>query len=130
MQAILLPVFLSTFLVLGLCSITPKGTAARPVLLIASLVCFSIISLPGVVTLLAFSVVIYIGGIRIGRVTSLVYYLILIASLGPLVVYRIATSEDLYRGELLYILGISYFTFNGISYLVDIRRGYVRPSKS
>ncbi|MEY3052340.1 MAG: hypothetical protein RLY31_2125 [Bacteroidota bacterium] len=32
--------------------------------------------------------------------------------------------------SMLNLIGLSYFTFNGISYLVDVRRGYIEPQRN
>ncbi|WP_074408004.1 MBOAT family O-acyltransferase [Aquimarina megaterium] len=63
----------------------------------------------------------------------------------PLIIYKITgtgfhfenyTSKDfqilevLRWSSLFQIIGLSYFTFNGISYLIDIKRKYIKPEKS
>lgn len=42
----------------------------------------------------------------------------------------IPIEHQAYKSSLLEITGISYFTFNGISYLLDVRKKYIQPSRN
>src|SRR5678816_338326 len=129
MQATLLPVCLGTILVIVFYLFLHKWISPRLVLLFISLGCFAVISPYGLLVLMVFSIVIYIGGNIIGPRQNTVYYVFLGLGLLPLIAYKIVVAGE--PGEsLIGVIGISYFTFNGLSYLVDIRRGYLQAERS
>lgn len=65
-------------------------------------------------------------------------------TLSPLLLYKLTSStghfetfasrsvEDSYIewGSFFHVIGVSYFTFLAISYLNDVRRGYIQPEKN
>ncbi len=74
-----------------------------------------------------------------------IYYVSLASMLVPLLVYKLTLGVDHFSNyhykdwnileqnnwtTWFHLLGISYITFNAISYLVDIRRKYIKPEPS
>lgn len=111
-----------------------KWIPARHVLLFFSLGSFALTSKTGLAVLLFFSVLVYSGGHTIHRTKNRsIYYLIVAFCLLPLILYKtIGQGEEFTTNgnNLFEIIGISYFTFNGLSYLFDIRKGYLLPEKN
>jgi alginate O-acetyltransferase complex protein AlgI len=111
-----------------------KWISARHVLLLFSLVSFALISITGLTALLFFSVIVYLGGHIINRTKDKsTHYLIIALCLMPLILYKIIDQAEQFttaENKLFEIIGISYFTFNGLSYLFDIRKGYLIPEKN
>lgn len=92
--------------------------------------------------LLAFGI--YKLGFTIHRDLSKIKIAVLII-LTPLIIFKITAtgfhfenyntksiqlSEWLKWSSLFKIIGLSYFSFNGISYLIDIKRKYIEPEKN
>ncbi len=133
MQDTILPVLLCTVLTICLWPLLQKRTSARYVLLVFSLGCFALISITGFVCLLVFSLIVYQAGLFIHRRRDhVVYYLLIALCLLPLVLYKtIGQGKEFTTDDNFFeIIGISYFTFNGLSYLFDIRKGYLIPEKN
>lgn len=134
MHAVLLPVAACTFLVVCLWPLLSKWISPRYVMLFFSLACLVLISWASTVVLLVFSVLIFFGGKILHRdKTRITLYAIVATCLAPLILYKIIDAkvcqQCLIDPQLLTfeIIGISYFTFNGLSYLFDIRKGYLVP---
>ena len=113
-------------------------------LLISTLLFFYLLVGVKVFFLLFFSSIIYGGGYLISRYSKLTPLVVLFALL-PLVLSKVLFVEnhfELYKtnayqpllffswSNLLKITGISYFTFNGISYLLDIKKKFLKPQKN
>ncbi len=94
--------------------------------------------------LIGLSFTIYCFALLIERKDYVVGMAVLIL-LTPLTVVKIAYSgshfenfslpkmdvtEPMYIISLFYLVGLSYFTFNGISYLVDVKRKYIVPERN
>jgi alginate O-acetyltransferase complex protein AlgI len=135
MHVTMLPVFLCTVLLVCLSPFLYKRVSARYVLLFFSVGCFAFISTIGVAILLLFSVIVYAGGRTISRTSRCgIYYGTIALCLLGLVLFKIIGGHPellVADGHVpLQIIGISYFTFNGLSYLFDIRRGYLEPERN
>lgn len=130
MQSAILLVFVCAFAVLAVTSLVSRWIHTRHILLLASLLCFAIVSVPGVCVLLVFSILVYGGGIMVSqRKTTGTLVAVVAMCLTPLVVYKVTIvqpwTQEVAAFSLLEMIGISYFTFNGLSYVLDIRKGYI-----
>lgn len=114
-------------------------------LLISSIVFYGLIVQSFIWILFVFSLIVYVGAELLSRKNNFSkskYRLILFLALLPLVAYKflplffknISSSFDQLASFQLnnfhYVVGLSFFTFNGISYLVDIKRGYIQPERN
>lgn len=105
-------------------------------LLVSSLVFFFFLIGNDALFLLLFAAAIYGLSFWVTRYPSRTG-LMIGAALLPLVLSKI-TGSDFYQHythannniALFQVIGISYFTFNSISYLIDIKRRYIQPEKN
>src|SRR5690242_18549255 len=137
MQVTMLPAFFCTGLIVCLWPLFKKWMSPQYVLLFFSLAYFAFISLPGALVLLFLAVVVYAGGYILDRTKGIHVYKVVIVTtcLLPLILYKIIDSPSfeflfVHHYTLLEVVGISYFNFNGLSYLLDIRKGYLLPEKN
>jgi len=133
MHVTILPVFLCTALAICFWPLLKNRISARYVLLFFSLVCFALISKTGLAVLLVFSVIVYSGGRVIHQMKrDSIHYSIIAVCLLPMILYKVIGqgAQGTVDTILLEVVGISYFTFNGLSYLFDIRKGYLIPEKN
>lgn len=128
-----------------------KPTQRWIVLLLASLLFYFLLTGLQILVLFAFAAVIYAGTLLIDAAGNNVperkkrSYWFTAFSLFPLLLLKLLpflsagllamlpqlpVEYKAYRSHLLEITGISYFTFNGISYLIDVRKKYVQPSRN
>lgn len=135
MHVAILHVSVCTFLIICLWPIVPKWISPRVILLFFSLACVILISPVSAIVLLLFSIFVFVGGKILHNTNdrATVYGVITVCLL-PLLLYKFIDFErfDLSGGAQtpLTIIGISYFTFNGLGYLFDIRRGYLAPERN
>jgi alginate O-acetyltransferase complex protein AlgI len=134
MQDTILPILLCTVLMICFWPLLHKRIPARYVLLLFSLGGFALISETGLVVLLFFSVIIYYGGRIVNHTKDgKIFFLIIALCLLPLILYKTIGHGKEFTTDgnnLFEIIGISYFSFNGLSYIFDIRRGYLTPEKN
>lgn len=137
MQVTMLPAFFCTGLIVCLWPLFRKWLSPQYVLLFFSLAYFAFISLPGALVLFFLAAVVYAGGYILDRTKGIHVYQVVIVTtcLLPLILYKIIDSPSfdflfVHHYTLLEVVGISYFTFNGLSYLFDIRKGYLLPEKN
>lgn len=109
----------------------------RPVLLLAvSLLFYASFSVRHLTVLVAVSLVTYVGGIAVDTRKRGALPAAIVATLLPLAVFKYAgwivnTAQEAWgagdsiRPVLALPMGLSFFTFHAVSYLVDIRRGHV-----
>ena len=135
MSANLLFALLVTFFLVIFFLMVHKKEKRWRILLLFSLVYYSYLFELGIILLLLFSIIIFFGGQWIqkkpGKKT---FNTVLFISLLPLLAYKFhllsGSSHVIFNKRVLFELaGISYYTFNGLSYLFDIRRGYTEPAK-
>ncbi|MFY7840889.1 MAG: MBOAT family O-acyltransferase [Lacibacter sp.] len=121
------------------------------VLLLASLLFYFLLTGLQVLMLFAFAAIVYAGTLQIDEAGNdikrrkKISYWFAGFSLVPLLVLKllpflsaellallpkIPIEHKAYKSQLLEITGISYFTFNGISYLIDVHKKYIKPSRN
>ena len=129
------------FLLLGIFKIIPNIHRGH-LLIFASLFFYASWSLPFTTLLLAYSFIIFFFGQVTYKLKNNKYFLfIILLSLFPLFFYKyryflfeninyiFSTNFDI--AESIFLpLGISFFTFQGISYLVDIKNKLIKPEKN
>ncbi|MBS7562913.1 hypothetical protein KHS38_00735 [Mucilaginibacter sp. Bleaf8] len=112
-------------------------------LLSSSLLFYYFLAGDKIIFLLLFSFTIYCLGFLIKRYPAKTWLFISLA-LAPLILIKVITPDFHFRhltsvknnylsetnSSIIQVLGISYFTFNGISYLIDIKRKYIQPEKN
>ncbi len=121
------------FLVLTILALSIFQSRITPwkILLLTSLLIYFIIAKLAAIFILFYSAYIFLCGRLIEKSKSrFANSIIVFLGLLPLLIYKIGISL-LYDDEyLIVILGISYATFNGLSYLLDIKKGYVKSEKN
>lgn len=120
------------------------------VLLLASLLFYFLLTGLQVLLLFVFAALIYTGSLQIDATENIerrkkISYLFTVISLIPLLTLKllpllsaqmhallpqVPIEYQVYRSNLPEITGISYFTFNGISYLMDVRKKYIKPFRN
>lgn len=104
-------------------------------LLITSVLFFALIASLSIIVIFYLSIVIYLFSFKVEKSHKInwIAYVVLIL---PLIIkkvyfpeyqFYISNSKDTIENGLFNFIGLSYITFNGISYLIDIRRKYVIP---
>ncbi len=113
-------------------------------LLLASLEFYYIVVQKSILILLFLSLVVFFGGKAIEKktISRYTYRLLLLLALLPLVLYKFhIVNDNSIRawitaflnspyGDVAYFAGLSFFTLNGVGYLVDIKRGYTKAEKN
>ena len=99
-------------------------------LLISSVLFYFLFVNEFIFVLFLFSLIIHFGGIIISRKNfpRPLHWLIITVSLFPLILFKF--SDLIPQFHISYFVGLSFFTFNGISYLIDIKRGYQKPERN
>lgn len=113
-----------------------------PLLLVASYAFYATWSVPGLAVLATITVVVYLSGLAIPRLegskrTALTGAAVVCAA-GTLVAFKVIEalgfeSSDSIPGigaKLIVPVGLSFFAFQGISYVIDIHRRDLEPSRS
>lgn len=101
------------------------------ILLFFSLIFYGVIAEWAILITLFLSVQFYFSGKIIENgAKTIIYYLIIFLCLVPLLIEKVYIS--FYEIDLNHftLIGVSYFTFNGLSYLFDIRKGYIKSEKN
>lgn len=133
----LLSCFLIVIITVGLMLIS-KQQHYWKILLFSSLVFYVLLVGKGVVLILALAFLVYVFGLKMNTIKApkwLLFGLILV----PLLVKKIFYTE--YQFEhfrtvafntdvLFKVIGLSYITFNALSYLMDIKRRYIQPESN
>lgn len=118
-------------------------------LLVISLLFYWWVSGPKLLLLVVYSLFIFGAGILIGNFKKekkrhLIVVLLVTGSLLPLIFSKLLPLFPFLRDNIFFaeriehvvntstveLMGISFFVFNAISYLVDIRRGFIKPSSN
>ncbi|WP_254561322.1 MBOAT family O-acyltransferase [Dyadobacter diqingensis] len=98
------------------------------VLLILSLIFYLSIAKLAFFVLIAFSVLVFISGKHIEKLPGKIHYFaIIFLCLTPLLIDKIYFTSKLQINDYFKLIGISYISFNGLSYLFDIKKGYLKP---
>jgi alginate O-acetyltransferase complex protein AlgI len=118
----------------------PKGNKWIA-LLMSSVAFYALLYSWQIIWLLVMSLITYLGARQIRKVPdSVVYFVPLL--LFPLILEKATHLTPHYilgsqgvnwiagKANITLIVGLSYFTFNAISYLVDVKRSYIQPEKS
>ncbi len=121
-------VFITTILTLVFVSFLPKEKRWIALLIASTLLYWAMVSNLMCVILL-FSIYVFLCGLNILRFSPNVYRIVIVLALVPLLFLKLELHNLLNR-NILGVLGISYFTFNGLSYLIDIRRKYIQPDRN
>ena len=119
------------------------------VLLASSIAVVGMISVSYLVYALFFAIINYVAGLLITRDTKwkmLMYYSIVVLDVGLLVFFKytnfliesvleFATFINVYDNKIPYFeilapIGISFYTFQGIGYQIDLKRGHVQPERN
>lgn len=128
-------------LLLGVFKIIPSNNRGH-LLIFASLLFYASWSIPFTTLLLAYSFIIFLFGLITYKLKNNKYFIFLILlSLFPLFFfkYRYFLLENInyifsknfdIADSIFLPLGISFFTFQGISYLVDIKNKLIKPEKN
>lgn len=128
-------------LLLGVFKIIPSNNRGH-LLIFASLLFYASWSIPFTTLLLAYSFIIFLFGLITYKLKNNKYFIFLILlSLFPLFFfkYRYFLLENInyifsknfdIADSVFLPLGISFFTFQGISYLVDIKNKLIKPEKN
>jgi alginate O-acetyltransferase complex protein AlgI len=110
-------------------------------LLISSFLFYTLLVEEQIFFFLLYSIWIYFLSLKITQINNCWAYIIL--SLAPLLLIKFTLRESHFENysivnlepasfniiNYINIIGISYFTFNSISYLIDIKRKYIEPNK-
>ncbi|MDW3209679.1 MAG: MBOAT family O-acyltransferase [Reichenbachiella sp.] len=115
------------------------------VLLATSSISYYLLIGNSVLVVLSLAVISYWASFTISKKTRISFSQVIVILLAPLIIYKCVTPtnhfveygiDTLGGGDstewvsFFEILGLSYITFNAISYLVDIKRGYVEVQKN
>jgi len=105
-------------------SLTPQNQRYKTLSAI-SLVFYTFLVKEKIILFLIYVLVIYWGARRIEKYpqNKKIYYFLLFLGLSPLIFFKVFHE---WKEDMGYFIGLSFFTFNGISYLVDVKRGYIR----
>ena len=113
-------------------------------LLITSVLFYYLIAGNKVLFLVLFAFFIYILGLLISKIKFKTYFLSLVVLI-PLAISKFLTSEsplEIYAGKeilsinefnwyaVFMLIGISYFSFNALSYLIDVKKKFIDPEKN
>ncbi|UTA67849.1 MBOAT family O-acyltransferase [Emticicia sp. 21SJ11W-3] len=98
------------------------------VLLLGSVLFYMIVAKWAAIPIFLFSLVVFFGGKIIERTKGkLAYYGIITMALTFLLLEKLGLFTKVGLPLPFVIIGISYITFNGLSYLFDIRKSYLKP---
>lgn len=101
------------------------------VLLVNSILLYIFIAQWAIIAILLFSLVVFLGGRFIEKNKSkFAYYGIILLGLATLLIEKLQILPKSSLPESFTILGISYITFNGLSYLFDVRKGYIKAESN
>jgi len=101
-------------------------------LLITSLSFYTLLIEEKVLILLAFGGWIFFAGkwIEKNRKSIKLLFISIFIGLLPLLFFKYYAVLSYKTTDTLYFVGLSFFTFNGISYLIDIRRKYIKAEQN
>jgi alginate O-acetyltransferase complex protein AlgI len=139
--------FVATIIAISIILLLKRKSYYWVALLLASLSFYWLVAHNKLFLIVAYSFIIYLCSlVAAERTKSKSFFLLLVAaSLLPLIGVKIIFSLSLvssfsflqtpieYSGSNQFITiipGLSFITFNGLSYLIDIRRGYINPEKN
>ncbi len=113
-------------------------------ILITSVLFYYLIAGYKVLILILFSLLIYLIGLSVSKIKFKTYLLSLIVLI-PLVISKFLTSNsplEIYASKeilmtnefnwssIFMLIGISYFSFNALSYLIDVKKRFIEPEKN
>ena len=98
------------------------------VLLFGSILFYVVIAKWASIAVFLFSLIVFFGGKIVERTKQKVlYYGVIALGLSILLIDKFSLSLSSGIPPAFAIIGISYITFNGLSYLFDVRKGYLKP---
>lgn len=98
------------------------------VLLFGSILFYLIIAKWASIAILLFSLIVFLGGKIVEKTKRpIIYFAVIALGLSLLLVDKFGLYPSAGLPSVFTIIGISYITFNGLSYLFDIRKGYLKP---
>lgn len=125
--SILLILLLILLIVIGLL-VFNKPEQRWKVLLFGSLVFYVIVAKWAIIAIFSFSLIVFFGGRLIAKTRqTIIYFGVIALSLSLLLIDKFNLLPSTGLPSTFVIIGISYITFNGLSYLFDIRKGYLKP---
>lgn len=108
------------------------------ILLFTSVLCFSFLVGKAFVIIISIASIVYYFSFKINTLSISKWWVIGLLSI-PLLIKKIFydgnqfdtfSSKSILTADYLSIIGLSYITFNAISYLVDIKRRYIKPEQN
>lgn len=118
------------FIVLGITGIFLFNEEKKKyhVLLILSLLFYLFIAKIAFLIIIVFSILVFESGKHLNKLPGKIHYFVIISlCLTPLLVDKIYLTSKLQTSDYFKLIGISYVSFNGLSYLFDIKKGYLKP---
>lgn len=107
-------------------------------LLVTSVLFYALIASLSLIVIFYLSIVIYLFSFRIensNKINWVAYILLIMPLLFKKVYFSdyqfyISNTKENIENGLFNLIGLSYITFNGISYLIDIKRKYLKPESN
>ena len=99
------------------------------VLLISSILIYASFGLKSVI-FISFSALSTYLAARFMKKNKLVFYSTLIVNILILIFFKIISFDNIFNISILVPLGISYYTFTVLGYLIDVYKGKIRPEKN